>query len=412
MIDLSTVVVTGLGTVDAAGCGRQSIATAFRDGTTHWLPVDRSAGYHFDESSQLAGLTHGLDLRPWLAPAKARRMSLPSKLAVAATQMALEDAGREPGESGEDLPTAVVVSTAHGPTSLIEGILRQSAANGPMSVSPALFTESVANAPAAQIAIACRALGPNLTVTQREAGALIALSQGATEIRTGRADSALVVAVDELHPMLHAVLGRFGALATRDSDGNEFARPFDRHRNGFIAGEGACALVLESESSARQRGGRILARLHAGASAFDPRAPRTGWSESPDLLATALSRFLQRCEVTLAEVDCIVSAASGSIPGDRLEALVLKSVWGGRPLPPILAPKASIGEHSGGLLSAAVLAAEGASFGPTPGFSTVDPELGISPHDGWPLGRHRRILVTSLAVGGAAAWCLLERGDT
>ncbi len=410
MIDLSTVVVTGLGTVDAAGCGRERIAAAYRDATTHWQSVDLSAGYHASQASQLAGLTRGLDLRPWLAPAKARRMSLPSKLAVAATKMALEDAEREAVEASE-LPTAVVVSTAHGPTSLIDGILRQSVTKGPMAVSPALFTESVANAPAAQIAIACGALGPNLTVTQREAGVLIALAQGATEIKTGRAGCVLAVAVDELHPMLHAVLGRFGALASQDADGNEVARPFDRHRRGFVAGEGACAVVLETDSSARARGGRVLARLRAGGSAFDPHAPRTGWSKSPAPLAAALARFLERSEVAPSDIDCIVSGASGSVTGDRLEALVLKSVWGNRALPSILTPKAWLGEHSGGMLSAAVLAAEGAAFGPTPGFTTVDPELGVHPHDGSTMRRPGTILIVSLAVGGAAAWTLIERAE-
>ncbi len=79
---------------------------------------------------------------------------------------------------------------------------------------------------------------------------------------------------------------------------------------------------------------------------------------------------------------------------------MLKAVWGGRPLPPILVPKAVVGEHGGALLAGLVLAAEGAGFGPTPGFSEIDPALGVVPHDGAPLAP-KRLLATALATGGA-----------
>ena len=409
MIDLSTVAVTGLGTVSAAGCGRLRLAAALRDSATHWTPVDRSAGYHRRSGSRLAGLTSGLDLSPWLSPNAARRMSPPSKLAVAAAEMALQDAGAPACEDSE-VATAVVVSNAHGPTSLLEGILDRYHRLGPLAVLPALFTESVANAPAAQVAIACRAHGSNNTVIQREAGPLIALAHGAAEVALGRAERALVLAVDELTPLLHSLLDRFGALTRRDAGDLETARPFDRRRDGYMAAEGAAAVVLELETAARARAARCLGRLRSGASAFDPRASRNGYSDRPGLLARALERFLERSELEPGDLDAIVSGASGGFAGDRLEARVLKAVWGDRPLPPILVPKAVLGEHGGALLAGLVLAAAGAAFGPTPGFSEIDPALGVTPYDGAPLAP-RRLLATGLASGGGAAWAILERGD-
>ncbi len=415
MIDLSAIVVTGLGTVNAAGCGRRSLAAACRDSATSWTPVDRSEGHHRNVAgSCLAGLTSGLDLSPWLSPIAARRMSQPSKLAVTAAKMALEDAGL-PAEVDSGAPdagrdTAVVVSNAHGPTSLIEGILEQYYRRGPLAVLPVLFTESVANAPAAQVAITCGARGSNNTVIQREAGPLIALAHGAAEVALGRAQRALVLAVDELTPLLHSVLDRFGALASSGPDGRELARPFDRQRNGYLAAEGAAALVRESESAARARGAKVLCRLCSGTSAFDPRASRNGYCDEPDLLAAALARHLERSGLGLGDVDAVVSGASGSFAGDRLEARVLKAVWGRRPLPPILVPKAVVGEHGGALLAGMVLVAQGAAFGPTPGFSEVDPALAVVPHDGAALDAER-LLVTGLATGGAAAWAIVERGE-
>jgi len=409
------VVVTGFGAVNAVGCGREPTAAALASGTPAWSEVERPAGYHRrGGGARLAGLAAGHDLSAWVSAGAARRMSLGSKLAVAAARMALADAGIVAGAEVGGKPTAMVFSNAFGPSMITEKILTQIESEGPLAVSPALFTESVANAPAAQVAIVCRALGANVTVTQREAGALIALARAAGEVARGRAGYALVVAVDEVTPLLHAVFDRFGALSRPDAGGEE-ARPFDRRRNGFILGEGATALVVETAESAAQRGDRVLARFLGTASAFDPEAPATGWGSDPAALTPALERLLARA----GDVDAVVCGASGSVAGDRLEAHVLKAVWDGRPprggsegearrLPPLLAPKAVLGEFGGAQLAAAVLALAGEPCGPTPGFSEVDPELGVTP---WAGGEPApsALLISSLATGGAAAWAVLAR---
>lgn len=410
-MDLFPVVVTGLGAVHAAGSSRGALASALRDSVTHWSEVDRSAGTHRPRGSRLAGLVSDLDLSPWLKPALARRMSQPSRFAAVAAKIALEDADLELDPT-DDPPVAVVVANAHGPTSILEKILTQNFSEGPLSVSPALFTESVANAPAAQVAIVCRALGPNLTVVQREASPLIAVAQAAAEITAGRVSRALVIAVDEMTPLLHAILDRCNALATARDDGEEVARPFDRRRNGAIVAEGAAAWVLEPEDTARDRGAPVLARLHSATSAFDPGSPRSGWSQDPEPLAQACLRYLDETGLRPKDFDAIVSGtAAGTFGGDRLEARVLRAVWGDRPLPPVLAPKAVLGDHGGALLTGALLAMEGEPFGPTPGFAEPDPDLGVVPHDGRPLPPPARILTTGLAAGGTAAWLTLEPGD-
>jgi 3-oxoacyl-[acyl-carrier-protein] synthase II len=434
------VVVTALGTAGAHGCGRASLERALAAGAPPpATEVDRGAGYHRPGGARRALLTPVAALAPWLPAAEARRMGPPSRLAVAATRMALADAGLDPALLAGP-GTAVVLSTAFGPCSFSEALLRQVLRDGPESASPYLFTESVANAPAAQIAIACGARGANVTLCQREAGPLLAVARGAAEVAAGSAERALVGAVDEMSPLLHAVLDRFGALAggrSRPGRG-EIGRPLDRRRDGVVAADGATVLLLESAAAAARDGRVPLARVCGWGSAFDPSAPPTGWGGGGELLGRALRRLLLRRGAApeierpgaggplgalaaghgglgalgaLGGIDRIVSGASGSRAGDRLEARVLRGAWGAAALPPVLAPKGVTGEYGGGFLAAAVLAAAvaGVAAAPTAGFGEPDPDLGVSPHDGSPLPPPRALLASSLAAGGAAAWLILGR---
>lgn len=399
------VVVSGLGQVSSAGLGREALAAALAAGDPRPVEIDRSAGYHRPTGACRALVAEsGPELARWVPPMEARRFSRPSKLAVAAVRMALEDAGLAADALAG--PTAVMVATTFGPSEFTERILRQILADGPQGASPFLFTQSVANAPAAQMAMVLGARGPNVTVTQREAGPLIAFGRAVAEVAAGRARCAVVAAVEEHSPLLHAVLDRFGALAGSDG-GEEVARPFDLRRDGFVLAEGATALILEREDEVVARGGRALARCGLAAGAFDTAAPRTGWSRDPGHLAASLVGHLARAGLTPVDLDRVVSGASGSVGGDRLEALMLRRLWPGGP-PPVSAPKGTLGEYGGGILGPAVLATSGLAPGPTAGFREVDPELGLIPHDGSPLAPPRRVLVTGLAAGGAAAWMVLE----
>lgn len=409
------LVISGLGWVGGAGCGREALTRVLHRGRAEPQTVDgldsfgrQDGGPSHSVSAKGARRAHlaaDQDLSPWLHPRRARRMSPPSKFAVAAALMACADAELDPSQVASTM--AVVLATNFGPSSFTEGILEQIFTESPEAVSPFLFTESVANAPTAQVALALGATGPNITVTQREAGCLFALARAAREIENGRAEVALVLAVDEMTALLHRVLDRFGALA-RDRGDGEVARPFDLHRNGTVAAEGASALVLESAEHCRRRGGQPLARLRAQVAAFDPSAPSAGWGKQPHVLADGLVDGLARQDVSVASIDRVVSGACGHRHGDRLEARVLRRVWSDATLPQILTPKATVGEYAGSFLASAVLAASGVPFAQTPGFRHMDPEVGLAPYDGRTLSPASRLLVSTLAVGGSAVWLVLE----
>ena len=164
-----------------------------------------------------------------------------------------------------------------------------------------------------------------------------------------------------------------------------------------MAGEGATVLVLEPEEAARVRGAPILARVAGSVRASDPTAPAHDWGEGDERLADALRPLA-------AGVDRIVSTASGSRRGDALEARILLRVFGAD-VPPVLVPKAVTGEYGGGFLAGAILAATGARYGPTPGYESGD--LGVTPHDGRPLDKPKRLLLCNLAPAGASGKMVL-----
>ncbi len=323
------VLLTGLGTVGAQGSGAESLRQllASSEPPSRLLSdIDRAAGYHLEAGARKAFLVDPARVREWLSPAEARRMSPPSKLAVAAARMALRDAGL--GDAPAEERAGVVVATAFGPSSYSEGLLRQILLDGPESASPFLFTESVANAPAAQIAIAAQARGPSVTVCQREAGALLAVGQAAADVAAGRAPRLLAGAVDEMTPLLHSLLDRFGSLCAQrraGHGGRPSLRPPPRRVPGRRGGDGPGAGDGRGGARARRAGGRPRARL--GRARFDPTAPPAGWGTGHEAWPASLRRTLDRAGIPLERIDRIVSGASGSRGGDRLEARTLRGVW-------------------------------------------------------------------------------------
>jgi dodecanoy-ACP synthase len=400
-------VVTGLGTIGPCGQGREPLARALAVGKPVVSEVDRRAGVHREDGARLAALVRERDLSRWIPPGAGRRMCFPSKLAVAAARMALDEAGLGVDSGGSRV--GVYLSTTFGAGLFTELLLRAVFLEGAETAQPFHFSECVANAPAAQLAIAVGARGPNVMLTQRESGPILAVARAAQAVREGRVDRALAGAIEEITPLQHALLDRFGALA-RSGDGRaEMPRPFDRRRDGFLAGEGATVVVIEREDTARARGALPRARIGWSGSAFDATASVSDWGDGHAPLAASLGAGLAGLPGGAAGIGAVISGASGSRRGDRLEARVLRAAWGADPLPPILVPKAVTGEYGGGILAPALLALEGGAFGPTPGFAEIDPELEVAPHRGAVPHAPERILLSGLASGGGAAWLVLER---
>jgi 3-oxoacyl-(acyl-carrier-protein) synthase len=392
--------ITGLGVVGAAGVGPQPLADALRAGRALGRPIESWPRLRARRSTE-AALVGTLPAHDSLPPLAARRMSPPSRFAVVAASDALAEAGLAASATGAPDPDrGVVLATAFGPSSFTERLLEQML-DDPQAASPSLFPECVASAPAAQVGIHTRSAGAALTLAAGEAGPIAAVAQACDLVRAGRSRRVLAGAVDEMTPLLHAVLDRFGALA------RGAPRPLARERDGYLAAEGAAIVLIEPREDAARRGAPVRAEIAAWGTAHDPTARPARWGERSDLLGRALARSLARADVAPSSIDRIVCGASGAVAGDRVEAGMLRAAWGRAPLPAVLAPKGVTGEHGGGLLAAASLTTGALDVGPV-GAGPADSALDVAIWAGGRLDRPRRVLVTSTASGGGAAWLVLE----
>ncbi len=387
------VVLTGAGHVGPTGAGLEGLYAALDTASVPLSTVPTDGGYHKPGSPNGALTTPDNATKGWIKPLIARRMSKPSRMAVCAARMAVIDAGLagtgEAWEGGEE--TATCFGTAWGGTNYTLRLLQQIETKGPEAISPFLFMETVANASAGQVALDLKLRGANLTLTQREASGVCAVARGAALVASGRAERVFVASVDEISPILHGILCRFGAVTA-----SERPRPLNPGADGFLPAEGCTVYVLESEQAAAARKAPVHARIRAWGRANDPTASATDWGTGSASLAAAMTRGLERFDVSPDSIRRIASGACGAPKGDRLESAVLTQVFA-TDAPPVLTPKAQVGEYGGGFLGSALWALNADS----------------APSELLPLGDSlepaRRLLVTTLASGGPAAWFVLEQ---
>lgn len=408
------VVLTSFGHIGAYGPVAQrahgsggALRQALADGIGTASEVDRSGGWHRSPSAR-HGFLVSEPLDDWLDPRKARRLSQASRFAVAASQITIEaSAVASLEEAGA---ASVHMATALGPASSTETLLDQIFREGPESASPLHFMESVANAPAAQVAMALSAHGPNSSVTQREAGGLLSICDGWCDVSRGRTQRAIVGMVDELTPLNHAIFDRYRALARSGAAREEASRPFDPTRDGFIMGEGATAWLLENETTAVARGASILGRISAVARGHDPSAPAWNWGSGAELLARRVRSELERQRIDLESIDVWVASANGSRAGDALEAELLRHLFErSARFPRIAVPKMVTGEFGGGHLAGSALIVEGADFSGVDRTDLVADTLGVeAARVAAPGTSPRRVVLSTLAAGGAAAWVVVD----
>jgi 3-oxoacyl-[acyl-carrier-protein] synthase II len=270
------------------------------------------------------------------------------------------------------------------------------------------------NAPALQLTAQLGIKGPALCPMAACATGLVSIIRGVQMIRDGACEAVLAGSVDaSLTPALLGCYRRMKVLASGFDDPRSAMRPFESDRCGFLAGEGAGVLLLESANLARSRNHQPLARVLGCALGNDP-SGLTEIDVTGETLACVVRDALQRSQLSASDVDAVQVHGTATWQNDVCEARALRRIWGGEP-PPVISIKGAIGHLLGGAGSVetafAALALRDRMIPPACNFSRADPDCRLDLSAEARSHALRSVLKLSLGFGGHLAAIVLQSPD-
>jgi 3-oxoacyl-[acyl-carrier-protein] synthase II len=318
-------VVTGLGAVASLGHGVESFWSGLLAGRSG---VDRISHFNpADYACQIGAEVRGWDAAQHMDPKEARRNDRYTHFGFVAARQAVADSGLDFGREDGDR-VGVIIGSGIGGMFTYETQYRVLLERGPRKVSPFTIPSLIGNMCAGLVAIEFGARGPNFGVVSACATGTHALGEAAHAIRRGDADVMIAGGSEAaITPFAYASFCAMKAMSTRNDAPQKASRPFDKNRDGFVMGEGAGVLVLESLEHAQARGARIyceLAGYAATCDAFHITQP------DPDgrSLALAMRRALAAAKMRPEQIDYINAHGTSTPYNDRFETLAIKKVFG------------------------------------------------------------------------------------
>jgi 3-oxoacyl-[acyl-carrier-protein] synthase II len=317
------VVVTGLGTVTSIGHTVPEFWSSLIAGK---IGIDRVS--LFDPSAfacQIGAEVRNWDVNQLMDPKEARRNDRYTHFGFVAAKQAVADSGLDMAKEDGDR-VGVIIGSGIGGMHTYETQLRVLAERGPRKVSPFTIPSLIGNMCAGLVAIEYGARGPNFGMVSACATGTHSLGEAAHAIRRGDAD-VMVAGGSEaaITPFAYASFCSMKAMSTRNDQPQTASRPFEKNRDGFIMGEGAGVLVLESYAHAKARGARIYCELAGYAATCDAYHITQPDPEGKGL-SMAMKRALASAGVT--SVDYINAHGTSTPYNDKFETLAIKKVFG------------------------------------------------------------------------------------
>jgi 3-oxoacyl-[acyl-carrier-protein] synthase II len=376
------VVVTGMGVKTPAGTDLDSFWETLLAARSTAGPIQG-----FDTSEHpvsFACEVRDFDPEPYLGVKEARRADRIAQLGLAAAVDALDDAGALDTDPAR---CAVVAGTGVGGLQTLEGQERVYLERGAERVSPFFVPMMMPNATAALVAMRCGFTGPNICVTTACAAGSHAIGEAARLVADGSADVVVAGGAEAaVTPVALAAFWRMGALSGRADDPTRAARPFDVDRDGFVMGEGAAFVVLESLEHAVGRGARVwgeIAGYGRNCDAFHITAP----SPSGAGAAACMQAALEAAGMTPADVSHVNAHGTSTPLNDEAEASAIVKVFGEGAVP-VTGTKGVTGHLIGAAGAAeavaSLLALHHGVVPPTANHQRTDPALAIDVVHGEP----------------------------
>jgi 3-oxoacyl-[acyl-carrier-protein] synthase II len=373
------VVVTGIGLVSCVGLTTEETWTSLKAGRGGIAPITR-----FDSSSfrvSFAGEVKGFDPEKFFPRKDIKKMDHFIHYAVAAAAEAMEDSGLRVTEDNQDR-IGTYIGSGIGGFTVIEREHRAYLEGGPNRISPFFIPAAIVNLASGHVSIRYGLKGPNsATCTACSSGAH-AVGDSFRIIQRGDADAMICGGAEAaITPMGVGGFAAMRALSTRNDDPEHASRPFDKDRDGFVIGEGAGLLVLESLEHARARGAKIYAEL-VGYGMTSDAFHITQPSEDADGARRVMEAALRDAAIDPGQIDYVNAHGTSTPYNDKLETLAIKKVFGDRAASiPVSSTKSMTGHLLGaaGGLEAGILALSifDGVIAPTINYVTPDPECDL-----------------------------------
>ncbi len=322
---LKRVVITGLGIVSPVGTGLEKFWSSLTTGISGVGPVTRFDPAQF--GTKIAGEVKDFEPTRYIGKKEARRMDRFTQFAVAATEMALQDAALDLEVENRDR-IGVILGSGVGGIETLEEQTRVLAEKGPGRVSPFFVPMMIANMGAGQIAISHCLRGPNITSVSACASSSNAIGDAFKMLQYGRVDVMISGGSEAaITPLAMAGFISMKAMSTRNEEPEKASRPFDAERDGFVIGEGSAILVLETLEHALSRNARIYAEIVGYGSTCDA-YHMTAPDPTGHGAANSMKEALLDAGIEPTAVDYINAHATATPPGDKAETLAIKNIFG------------------------------------------------------------------------------------
>lgn len=397
------VVVTGIGVISPIGIGKEEFWRSLIEGKSG-IDSIRS----FDTAgldTKIAGEVRKFDPESFLPRREVRRMDRFSQFAVCASLLAVEDAGWNTERISRER-SGVILGSGIGGIQTFEDQHQVLLNKGPQKISAFFIPMMVVNMGAANVAIRLSLKGPSSCVSTACEASTHALGEALRIIQRGDADCMIAVGAEaSITPLALAGFCAMKALSTRNEDPSRASRPFDKNRDGFVMAEGACALVLEAEEIALQRGARIYAELKGYGSTCDA-YHITAPDPEGEGAARSISLAISDAGLTVEDIDYINAHGTSTPLNDKVETIAIKKVFGERAYKIKISSTKSMTGHllgaAGALEGAAtVLSIYHSMIHPTINLEESDPDcdLDYTPHRAYSM-EIRNALSNSFGFGG------------
>ena len=374
------IVVTGIGVISPVGVGKTNYWNSLVSGVSGVGKITHFGPTGFDV--QIAAEVKGFDVTNWIDRKESRRMDRFVHFGVAAALDAIEDAGLKITPANAER-VGVLVGSGIGGLQTLEDQVKVLIQNGPSKISPFLIPMMIADMASGHISIITGAKGPNSTVVTACATGAHALGDSLEIIRRGAADVMICGGTEAAVTQIGvAGFGNMKAMTSKYNDNpTKASRPFEAGRDGFVIGEGAGVVVLESLEHAEARGAHIYCELGGygmSGDAYHMTQPAAGGEG----VARAMIAALKDADVQPEMVGYINAHGTSTPLNDKNETAALKTVFGDHAYKLAVSSTKSMTGHllggAGGIEAiAAALAIHSGVLPPTINYDNPDPDCDL-----------------------------------